>query len=189
MTIKKSEFKKTIVSEPEQKKDSIRTLPVRKLMKESDITNHDTLTLDTNSERDFSQYTVSKATNRKGAQKRTFGAISLVYAKTGNRLTLSKEIITELGHPESVQLIYNEQEIIIGTNLIPESSSHKVSYQNERGIIYSKHLVKELIDYYKIDFINRTSCSLGVVNFENNNHQNDNLPFAVITNIKGKHVI
>lgn len=134
--------------------------------------------------RDFNLYRVSQKTTRSSSENRTYGALSLVYAKTGNRLTLSKEITLKLGHPTEVQLIYNDTEIIIGTNLISESPRHKVSYQQGRGMIYSKALVKELIDYYQIDFTHRTSCSLGSLSFGQDSHQNDNQPYAIITNIK-----
>lgn len=134
--------------------------------------------------RDFNLYRVSQKTTRSSSETRTYGALSLVYAKTGNRLTLSKEITLKLGHPTEVQLIYNDTEIIIGTNLISESPRHKVSYQQGRGMIYSKALVKELIDYYQIDFTHRTSCSLGSLSFGQDSHQNDNQPYAIITNIK-----
>ena len=56
----------------------------------------------------------------------------------------------KLGHPTEVQLIYNDTEIIIGTNLISESPRHKVSTQQGRGMIYSKALVKDVIDYYRL---------------------------------------
>lgn len=133
--------------------------------------------------RNFSLYQVPQATNRSTHEKRSSGALSLVYAKTGNRLALSKEITLTLDNPEKVQIIYNDNEIIIGTNLIPGAIYYNVCYQNERGIIYSKGLVKELIDHFKIDFTNRTSRSVGSLSSDQNNGES----YAVISNLRDKY--
>ena len=42
--------------------------------------------------RDFNLYRVSQKTTRSSSETRTYGALSLVYAKTGNQLTYRKRL-------------------------------------------------------------------------------------------------
>ena len=82
----------------------------------------------------------------------TKGVFTLVKAKTGNRAVINKEAST-------LQFSYNEDSLIIGTKLPNNNNNFNVKAYNNRLIIYSVPLVREIAERFKLDFSNRTSMT------------------------------
>lgn len=104
------------------------------------------------------------------------GVMSIVKAKTGNRQTLSKELLQELNNPERVQIAFTEGSVIIGERLPNNNSSFNVKISGAKGIIYSSQLVKEITDWFELDFSNRTSITFNEVEYI----LNEEYPVAII---------
>ena len=89
----------------------------------------------------------------------TKGVFTLVKAKTGNRAVINKEASEYLQNPSTLQFSYNEDSLIIGTKLPNNNNNFNVKAYNNRLIIYSVPLVREIAERFKLDFSNRTSMT------------------------------
>lgn len=89
----------------------------------------------------------------------TKGVFTLVKAKTGNRAVINKEASEYLQNPSTLQFSYNEDSLIIGTKLPNNNNNFNVKVYNNRLIIYSVPLVREIAERFKLDFSNRTSMT------------------------------
>lgn len=98
----------------------------------------------------------AKNTTRSLATK---GVFTLVKAKTGNRAVINKEASEYLQNPSTLQFSYNEDSLIIGCKLPNNNNNFNVKAYNNRLIIYSVPLVREIAERFKLDFSNRTSMT------------------------------
>lgn len=117
---------------------------------------------------DLSQYTParSKSTSRGKPSK---GVMSIINSKNnGKRITLAKEIMVVLGHPEQLQFAFGENEILIGNDLLDNGNYFEVNPYGLKGVIYSANLVREITELFNFDFSNKVSITLEEVDYIEN---------------------
>ncbi len=83
--------------------------------------------------------------------------LTIVYAKTGKRMELSKSIHEMLGNAEKVDFSFDLKQKIIFAFADENGSSVKMN--KNKAVIYNAPLVKEIIDKFKLDFTEQTSIS------------------------------
>ena len=83
--------------------------------------------------------------------------LTIVYAKTGKRMELSKSIHEMLGNAEKVDFSFDLKQKIIFAFADENGSSVKMN--KNKAVIYNAPLVKEIIDKFKLDFTEQTSMS------------------------------
>lgn len=83
--------------------------------------------------------------------------LTIVYAKTGKRIELSKTIHEMLRNAEKVDFSFDIKHKIIFAFADDNGSSVKMN--KNKAVIYNAPLVKEIIDKFKLDFTEQTSIS------------------------------
>lgn len=83
--------------------------------------------------------------------------LTIVYAKTGKRIELSKTIHEMLGNTEKVDFSFDLKKKILFAFADDNGSSVKIN--KNKAVIYNAPLVKEIIDKFKLDFEVHTSIS------------------------------
>lgn len=99
------------------------------------------------------------AKNRSRSYIESLGVLSMVNAKTGKRIVMSKESYQQLGQPEKVQFALTDKELLIGKTLDNASDKFNVKNYKSKGIIYSAALVKEITEAFGLDYSDRTSIT------------------------------
>ncbi|EEH99625.1 hypothetical protein CSBG_03251 [Clostridium sp. 7_2_43FAA] len=87
------------------------------------------------------------------------GVMSIVSAKTGKRVVISKEVMEKLNKPEKIVMSFAEDKIAIGEQLPNNDNYINIKVLKSKGVIYSSGIVKEITDFYKLDFGNKTSIT------------------------------
>lgn len=87
------------------------------------------------------------------------GVMSVVNAKTGKRIVISKEIMEKLNKPERIVVSFAEDKIAIGEQLPNNDNYINIKVLKSKGVVYSSGIVKEITDFYKLDFSNKTSIT------------------------------
>lgn len=95
------------------------------------------------------------------------GAISIVNADTGKRITIAKECYSAIGNPSKIQFALNENSFIIGEKVLEDNNDFNVKVSNGKAIIYSSALVKEITENFNLDFSNKTSLTFSDVQYSN----------------------
>lgn len=125
------------------------------------ISNNNELTKDNNSikeSRDLDLFKPSESkVRRKGIAEA--GVMSIVNAKTGKRIMISREIMEKLNKPERVVISFAEDKIAIGEQLPNNDNYIGIKVLKSKGVIYSAGIVKEITDLYELDFSNKTSIT------------------------------
>lgn len=127
------------------------------------ISNNNELTKDNNSikesgDLDLDLFKPSESkVRRKGIAEA--GVMSIVNAKTGKRIMISREIMEKLNKPERVVISFAEDKIAIGEQLPNNYNYINIKVLKSKGVIYSAGIVKEITDLYELDFSNKTSIT------------------------------
>lgn len=119
---------------------------------------------------------IASASKNKSRVAGEAGVMSIIKARTGNRQTLSKELLEQLNNPEKVQIAFTEDSVIIGEKLPNNDSSLNIKRSGAKGIIYSTQLVTEIVDLFDLDFRNRTSITFNEAEYV----LNEEYPVAII---------
>lgn len=98
----------------------------------------------------------------------TSGGFSIVKARTGNRITLSKQGYEYLGKPNTMKFSFNDTSLIIGGKLPNNNNAFNVKDSNGKAIVYSIPLVTEIAKAFELDFSNRTSMTFGDIQHTKN---------------------
>ena len=85
--------------------------------------------------------------------------MSIVSAKTGKRIVISKEIMEKLNKPERIVMSFAEDKIAIGEQLPNNDNYINIKVLKSKGVVYSSGIVKEITDLYELDFSNKTSIT------------------------------
>ena len=96
------------------------------------------------------------------------GGFSIVKARTGNRITLSKQGYEHIGKPNSMQFAFNDTSLIIGEKLPNNDNDFNVKDSNGKAMVYSTPLVKEIAEAFELNFDNRTSMTFGDIQYTKN---------------------
>ena len=95
------------------------------------------------------------------------GAISIVNANTGSRITIARECYSAIGNPVKVQFALNDNSLIVGEKVLNNNNDFNIKGNNGKAIIYSSALVKEITKHFNLDFSNRTSITFSDVQYSN----------------------
>ncbi len=123
------------------------------------MSNQKKLTID--SFTDFEAIATSKNTTK--------GDLTIVYADTGKRIELSKNVLDTLNNPQEIKFKYNADLKLLAITSA-EENGFKVKASKNKGIIYNASLIKEIIDKYSLNFEDKTSMSFSI----NADYQIDN---------------
>lgn len=125
------------------------------------ISNNNELTKDNNSIKESGDLDLFKPSESKVRRKgiAEAGVMSIVNAKTGKRIMISREIMEKLNKPERVVISFAEDKIAIGEQLPNNDNYIGIKVLKSKGVIYSAGIVKEITDLYELDFSNKTSIT------------------------------
>lgn len=88
------------------------------------------------------------------------GAMTIVNSKdNGKRITISKGSMEYIGNPESVEIGFTEDGIVIGDKLPENGERFTLRKVGSKAVIYSAQLVKEITELFELDFSNRVSIT------------------------------
>lgn len=114
---------------------------------------------------DFSDF-VSSQSEASGKSMGEAGVLSIVNSdKNGRRITISKEVLAKLGYPAVVQISFTETAIAIGEELPSNDNYFNVRKYGAKGVIYSTHLVQEVVEKFDLDYSNRVSITFHKVTY------------------------
>jgi len=105
-----------------------------------------------------------KITKRKGG----VGALTIVDSSINTnsyRAMIASEVIDRLGNPNTVQVGFGNQAIAIGSYIGEGFTTFELSDSGSKKVIYNKALVRQLIEFYRLDFKDRTSMTFYEVKY------------------------
>ncbi|MUT64928.1 hypothetical protein [Paenibacillus sp. NEAU-GSW1] len=85
----------------------------------------------------------------------------------GKRVVIAQEVIEKIGSPSTVQIAFNGDGIVICKNLGLDDNHFHLRTSRKNFAIYSKELVHEITENYKLDFTGGTSVSYQLVKYLN----------------------
>lgn len=88
------------------------------------------------------------------------GAITIINSKdNGKRITFSKCSMEYIGNPESIEVGFTEDGIVFGDRLPENGERFKIRRTNNKAVIYSAQLVKEITELFELDYSNKVSIT------------------------------
>lgn len=93
------------------------------------------------------------------------GVMSVINSKNSRRITLDKDLMSELSNPEMISISFSDDSIAIAEKLPNNDNLLKVRKSGGKGVIYSVGLVSEITNKYMLDFSNRTSITFSDVEY------------------------
>lgn len=93
------------------------------------------------------------------------GVMSVINSKNCRRITLAKEVMSELNNPKIISISFSNDMLAVAERLPNNDNLLKVKSCGNKGVIYSSGLVSEITDKYGLDFSNRVSITFSEVNF------------------------
>lgn len=105
------------------------------------------------------------------------GLVSIIYAKTGKRITFDPTLIEDLGLEETLQVGYNNRQLLLGSNLSPNYKNRKFRKQGAKYVLYDAALIQELIQNFNLDYSEVTSQTFDDVTYK----QHQGTKVALIT--------
>lgn len=101
-----------------------------------------------------------------GIVRKSKGAIGVVKKDSCNKVTISKNLLKQLGNPTEVQFGFINDNLIIGTsNSFENADTYTLKkYKNTssmENIVYSSQLVEEITNFFELDFSTKTSITFG----------------------------
>ncbi|GGJ80908.1 hypothetical protein GGR02_003510 [Anoxybacillus voinovskiensis] len=117
---------------------------------------------------DFSAFTPFKT--KPVTRTSEAGVLSIVYSKkNGKRVAISPDVIREIGNPKTVQIARSPKAIAISEHLGEWNANYELKTAAGKRIIYSSDLVRHLVDYYNLNFEDRTSITFSDVSYRTHN--------------------
>ena len=109
-------------------------------------------TKEANTITDLNQFKASesKTVNRNNNGE---GIMSVVNAKTGKRITLSRQLMDKLNNPAIAKQLPNNENYL------------SIKHYKSKGILYSAGIVNEITCKYNLDFSNKTSITFSDVEY------------------------
>ncbi|WP_195617296.1 MULTISPECIES: hypothetical protein [Clostridium] len=104
----------------------------------------------------------------KGVRKKSAGGgISVVNAKTGKRVAVSKSILDYVGVVDKIQFAFSDNEIAVGKDLPNNDNYFTIKISKSKGNVYSTGLVSEITELYDLDFKDKTSITFDDIQYQN----------------------
>lgn len=82
---------------------------------------------------DLSGAKIPKSKNKSKASSKA-GAFSIVNAPMGHRITISSNTLNRIGYPKKVQILFKEDELVIGCELNKKSEKYTVKQDGEKQL-------------------------------------------------------
>ena len=95
------------------------------------------------------------------------GGVSIINAKTGKRISVSKSILDYLNVESKIQFAFSDNEIAIGKELPNNENYFTIKMSKTKGLVYCTSLVLEITELYELDFQNRTSITFNNIQYQN----------------------
>lgn len=93
--------------------------------------------------------------------------LSIVYAPTGKRITLSRAILSYLPSDiDSIQIAFSKEYLLIGECLDESYTSYQLRNVGKNKVLYSSSLVKDIVDRYQLDYSTRSSMTFPIEKVE-----------------------
>ena len=96
---------------------------------------------------------VSKKRSRSGVR----GGLSIVNAKTGQRISLCSDMWDHLGNTQELQFKVSKDQLLISPIIDDTNEVWNLPPNAKKAILYRVSLVNSLTESYKLDFGNKTS--------------------------------
>lgn len=93
------------------------------------------------------------------------GVMSVINSKNCRRITLAKDVMSELNNPKSISISFSDDRLAVAERLPNNDNLLKVKSSGNKGVIYSSGLVSEITDKYGLDFSNKVSITFSQVNY------------------------
>ena len=106
------------------------------------------------------------------------GLVSIIYAKTGKRITFDSSLIEDLGLDETLQVGYDHKQLLLGVNLSPQYKNRKLKKQGKKYVLYDSALIQELIQNFNLDYSGVTSQTFDDVTYKK--HQGSKVALITI---------
>lgn len=101
------------------------------------------------------------------AKKSVGGGVSVVNAKTGKRVTISKPILDYINVDDKIQFAFSDNEIAVGKELPNNDNYFTTKISKSKGNVYSTGLVLEITELYDLDFKDKTSITFDDIQYQN----------------------
>lgn len=101
---------------------------------------------------DFSRKEMAKA---KATQKLipNAGVLTMINSENnGKRITFNREVQQLLNHPNTIQVGFLDNYLLLGEHLDPEATSYNLKKQGAKAVLYNKALVEEIIERFNIKY-------------------------------------
>lgn len=93
--------------------------------------------------------------------------LSIVYAPTGKRITLSRAILSHLPSDiASIQIAFSKEYLLIGECLDENYTNYQLRNLGKNKVIYSSSLIKDIVDRYQLDYSTRSSMTFPIEKVE-----------------------
>lgn len=93
--------------------------------------------------------------------------LSIVYAPTGKRITLSRAILSHLpSDVKSIQIAFSKEYLLIGECLDENYTNYQLRNLGKNKVIYSSSLIKDIVDRYQLDYSTRSSMTFPIEKVE-----------------------
>lgn len=93
------------------------------------------------------------------------GVLSIVNSNNGKRVVISSDVMEKMQKPTTVQIGYSKDAIAISRELGSQYTPYTLKKSGAKSIIYCTELVKQITDYYGLDFSDRTSITFSDVTY------------------------
>lgn len=97
------------------------------------------------------------------------GVMSIIYADTGKRITISPPVYKKIGRPKKIQIAMIEEGIFIGEKLPkgtpPLRLNPERNKKNMKATLYNIDLLEVLIEAYDLDFESKSSITFHEVEY------------------------
>lgn len=94
------------------------------------------------------------------------GLVSIIWAPSGKRITFDQSLIHDLGINETIQIGYNENQLLLAADLGTTYKNRKLKQQKSKSVLYDTALIKELIKQFNLDYQDVTSRTFDEVSFK-----------------------
>lgn len=95
------------------------------------------------------------------------GALTIIHSKkNGKRVSLGREVLENLHHPEYVKVAFTDQAVIVMEGSPDDEQAFVLRSSGKKGVIYSTHLVEEITELFELNFSEKVSHTCYDVSYE-----------------------
>lgn len=106
------------------------------------------------------------------------GGITFVYHDKGKRIEFSNRVVNMFENPTHIKFCFTDEYLILISVKEDEDGANAIKTMNKRKVIYNATLIKEILEYFNIDYKAQTSLTF------NNIEAVDGIENAIAVKIK-----